>query len=130
MRNATISKFGGTYRGTYHAPMDGNCLFHCIGRSRTGHREARAIATEHMRSHWMHYKNFVPAAAHETYLYEMQQDGTWGDHLAIHAFSEATGTPVTVMDPEHHVMAEFQPGATRGGGIRLIFNGCHYDAIA
>ena len=108
-------------------------MFHSLGHPRITHREARRIATEHMRSHWMEYEDFVPAVDRDTYLRDMRRDGTWGDHLTAHAFSEATRTPVTIVDPSQHVITVFQPGGggglVRDDGIRLIFDGCHYDAV-
>ena len=49
-------------------------------------QEIRASLVHYMRQHAAHIAPYVPGDFND-YLRNMEQDGTWGDHLVLQAFA-------------------------------------------
>ena len=79
-----------------------------------------------MTENWDMYKNFVPTDERSIYLQTLARENTWGDELAIRAFSEATGTRVHVHERAHPHAFIAEYGVARRS-IILLFDGLHYD---
>ena len=78
---------------------DGNCQFRAIADQLYGssdrYAEVRANIVEHIRSNSSRYSAFVPES-YDAYIENMGRDGTWGDHVTLHAASNVYDLEIRV----------------------------------
>lgn len=108
-------------------------MFRALAHPHRAHREVRRVVVQHMGAHWEdRYRPFVEDGCAATYLRTMARDGTWGDQLALRAFSECYQTEVRVyrwkregvLTLSHRMRAS---GVPMRGVQHVIYDGEHYD---
>lgn len=79
---------------------DGNCQFRALALqllgSQTRHETVRAVVTTQLRVFGERYRAYVPGD-YDSYIQDMQQDGTWGDHVTLQAAADAYHARIVVL---------------------------------
>lgn len=102
---------------------DGNCLFRAIGyHTRDDHEQLRALAVNHVLTHWDTYQGFIGS---EHYIADLAGDGVWAGHVALVALAEELDLHIRVYRFDGDVV-NINPGGARL--IHLYYTGDHYDA--
>lgn len=115
-------------------PMDGNCMFHALAYPSETHAAVRSAVVDHMSEHWRDdFHPFLETKEAKGYLRAMSLNGTWGDQLALRAFSECFQMEVRVYrwkrDGVLRVHHRMIPSSTPVRGVKhLVYDGSsHYD---
>ena len=121
--------------GLFGIQGDGNCQFRALSHGLHGsdeyYSDVRKCVVQQLKKEWSAYKSFVPDP--DTYVQNMQKDGTYGDNITLKAFSDAfkhgvivinsVGTVTSIkpeghaIEPEDYVCVFFHSG------------GSHYNAM-
>mmetsp|Transcript_7754 Transcript_7754/g.11720 ORF Transcript_7754/g.11720 Transcript_7754/m.11720 type:complete len:568 (-) Transcript_7754:248-1951(-) len=80
---------------------DGNCLFRCFARQFYGdtrkHPKVRKLCCKHLASNTSFFKEFKGGEKpFKKYVKDLEEIGTWGDHLSIRALQEVYNLNVEV----------------------------------
>ncbi|EGG01531.1 uncharacterized protein MELLADRAFT_92040 [Melampsora larici-populina 98AG31] len=119
-------------------PGDGNCQFRAVAllfwQDQNDHRSLRRTVVEYMRANPESFRPYI-TEGWETYLREMAEDGTWGDHYTLTAMAalyqrrfvvvseRSSGVSVT------HVYREEDEDSSKSGTYFLSLRGDHYEVF-
>ncbi len=114
---------------------DGNCLFAALGSMLDQQPfEVRKEVCKFLRKHKKYFKAFVKDNDLEKYVHEMEQDGTWGDHLILTAFASKYNQTILTLKSDGsiikiHPLASLKPDSTLNKSFALPGNVKEYIAI-
>lgn len=91
---------------------DGNCMFRALsdqyyGDAGKAHASVRKTIVDYLRAHPDDFKVFIECEGEETWeqhLARMSQDGVFGDHAELVAFSRAMGVNVIIYQRDTHFL--------------------------
>lgn len=118
---------------------DGNCQFRAFSQelfhSQDHHAYVRGRVVDRIVEDSETYRDFVDDF--EGYVYKMSQDRTWGDEIALQAFSDAFGVNVHVITTDTmHYHLEYSPRTAPAAGTsppRRVFLSyiapIHYNVV-
>jgi len=119
----------------YKVTGDGNCQYramaHQIFDDEQLHPIVRAAGCSYIVQHSAHYQGFIHEhSTFSSWLYDMQQIGSWGDHLSLDGIANAYSRNIYIFtDKNRTISLGPQPGAVVAGAAYLYFTPeRHYDS--
>jgi len=95
---------------------DGNCQFRALAdhiyKNQDRHEEVRLNVVRTLESDRFHYECFVEGNF-DTYLARLQEPGSWGDHISLHAAADAYGLEIYVFSDNQERPAFVEPRTLR-----------------
>ena len=113
---------------------DGNCLFRSLAYPSKNYAAVREHVSEHIRSNWERYQDFVPKESRGEFYRGISESGVWGDELTLQAFAELAEVPVVVYDrTTMERIARYGPATLNlEHGLTpryVVYDGAHYEAL-
>jgi hypothetical protein len=134
-----FSRPGVVIKDTYNPVPNGNCQFSAIldQLAKLGiiisENELRKHVVDYIKLNLHNYEQYVEGPL-EQYVYTMSQDGTYGDHISLHAIAQLYGVRINVVSAEgSNYDVSINSGASDRPTIYLghyaEWNGEHYISL-